>query len=282
MKRIHYLTITLLLQGVFIMFMNFSITKFNDTALFQNYSLMINLIVGIITVMMILSLKDVQKFANKEVELMINKKNLENIESMINVLRIQRHDHLNQIQTLQSMIYLGEIDAATTFLSGITKSYHNHDKILRLGDPGLTSLVNIKIEVANSKGIDLRVTVKEKMAPGSFDSWDLCSIVGNLLDNAIEYVYETSLPDKIILLDIEKESDTYLIRTSNFINQSIDVDKIFTMGYSTKKASGRGYGLFIAKQLVEKYGGTLTAKQGSGKLNGITSDKIEFTVVMGG
>lgn len=90
------------------------------------------------------------------------------------------------------------------------------------------------------------------------EPWDLCSIIGNLLDNAIE----SALQDKVhswIEVEFEYQDGMFVFSISNngaTINNE-DKERIFEAGFTTRDSIGRGYGLFIVKNLVEGYGGEI-------------------------
>ncbi len=200
--------------------------------------------------------KKLLNMAQKEVELEVVKSEFKNVELLINTLRQQRHDHANHIQTVNSMLHLQEIDDAKKYLAGISKSYHNKESVIRLGNPTLTALINAKNEFAGKYKIDLRVLEYEKMTLEQIKPWDLSSVLGNLIDNAIDYLVVSEIIDKVIELSFTKEASKSIIEISNPLQKEdlgIDVIKIFEQGYSSKSSVGRGYGLYIVKQILDKY-----------------------------
>jgi sensor histidine kinase regulating citrate/malate metabolism len=102
--------------------------------------------------------------------------------------------------------------------------------------------------------------------------WDLCSMVGNLLDNALEAVVCTQGP-KRMGFEIKHEQGNYIIYVHNSgprIPDSLKED-IFNLGFTTKGSHARGYGLYLVKKLVEEYGGNIEV---------ISQDKTTFIIYL--
>ena len=97
-----------------------------------------------------------------------------------------------------------------------------------------------------------------KMTP-----WDLCSILGNLIDNAMEAAVQ--IPDnRRVSLEIKYEANQYVVYVYNNgppITAS-QKKKLFQPGYTTKNSEARGYGLFLVNKLVQQHGGTIEVKSG--------------------
>ena len=79
---------------------------------------------------------------------------------------------------------------------------------------------------------------------------DLCRIMGNLLDNAIDAAKESD--EKVISLIMLKSGELYSITLCNSFKGEIDMAKIWKRGYSTK-GKNRGLGLNIVKKMIDNY-----------------------------
>lgn len=88
--------------------------------------------------------------------------------------------------------------------------------------------------------------------------WDLCSIIGNLIDNALDATLRGQ-PPRRVSLELKYEESQYVIYV---YNSGAKIPKqqenlLFTPGFSTSGSAGRGFGLYIVKRLVNKYGGSI-------------------------
>jgi len=236
----------------------------------------INGIVVFFSVLILISIKNIAEIISKEAELETVKSEMKNTESLIDLLRQQRHDHINHIQTIQAMLYLEEIDDAKEYLQGIGKNYQYMGTIIRLGNPVLTALINTKKELALKYDINIEIVSATKIALENVKAWDLSSIMGNLIDNAIDHSMENAEEKRIIKIDVKRDKTRgkVVLHIENYLNNvNFETERMFDQGYSTKDSAGRGYGLFIVKELVEKYKGDIDCR--------IIDDRIRFTLELG-
>jgi len=216
-----------------------------------------NIVIFVTTVLMLLSLKKANYFIKKEMELELIKSNMKNTEDLLNLLRAQRHDYLSHIQTIESLVILNEQEELAEYIKGISKEYRITNEMIRLGNPVLTAIINTKKEIAEKKGILFHVKCKNKVLLHGVNSWELSSIVSNLIENAIEEA-ATSKDEKWIKITISYVDNNFIFEIENTgaINEKIK-ESLFEQGVSSKSDIGRGYGLFIVKNIVEKYNGQI-------------------------
>jgi len=216
------------------------------------------------------------KEMDKNNELAIVKSEFKNTEALIDLFRKQGHDHINHIQTVNSMLMLDEQEIAINYLQGIAETYRFSGQFLRLGNPTLTAVVNTKKELANQKGIEFIVLKYCRVKLSKIKPWDIASIIGNLLDNSIEYLLmHKELPQKIYFhVENTEDMEGYIFKVKNHYKQdNINLNRFFEQGFSTKANAGRGYGLYIVKELLEGYGGNIEVNT--------SEDSIIFTLEVG-
>jgi sensor histidine kinase regulating citrate/malate metabolism len=174
------------------------------------------------------------------------------------LLRQQSHDHINHIQTVSAMLMLDEVKTAKDYLKGISKNYHFTGHFLRLGNPSLTALVNIKLELAAQKNIHCEVLKYCRVKLKNIAPWDLTALIGNLFENAMEHVLSQETLERALKFSIENTENLkgYKIVLSNpYLEKSFDLEKYKGLGFSTKAKEGRGYGLNIIYEISKKYKG---------------------------
>lgn len=210
---------------------------------------------------------------DKNNELAIAKAEFKNTEALISLFRKQGHDHINHIQTVSSMLMLDEHTVAMDYLQGIAETYRFSGHFLRLGNASLTAVVNTKKELANQRGIEFIVVKYCRVRLTKIKPWDMASIVGNLLDNSIEYLLAHKDLLQKIFFYVENTVDMkgYIFKIGNpYKKGDTRLEDLFNQGYSTKASAGRGYGLYIVRELVEGYNGSIKAE--------VSGDVIEFIV----
>ena len=107
------------------------------------------------------------------------------VDNMYRQMRGWRHDYRNHIQTMKAYAANGDIEALKHYLDLLDDDLTTVDTVIKTGNPMTDAILNSKISLAKSKGIrvvaDAHIPVKLKSS-----EIDLCCIIGNLFDNAIE------------------------------------------------------------------------------------------------
>lgn len=247
--------ITLLIQTLFIIIINSAIFVSPNITKLKESLPFINLFIIIMAALTILSIKKVQEEAENNIKIKLLNKQLQEVENLNYMLQTQQHEHSRHIQSIQAMVYLETYEELKEYINGIAKNYRYTDNLINVGHPAITSLVNTKRNIAQSLGIDFAIAAKCNLYSLNIPAWDLCSILGNLIDNAIEAaVYDTN-PKVAIDFTFENEIYNIIIKNNGLVIPE-DAD-IFSPGFSTKDPMSRGYGLFVVKNLLKHYGGEI-------------------------
>jgi two-component system sensor histidine kinase AgrC len=253
-----FVILTILMETLFIAVFNQKLLISNDLQSLKSYLPFANVVAVVLAVLALFSIKEMEGKTRRETEMQVLKSNLAQVEDLLNSLQLQKHEHTRHIQTLQAMLYLGEIEKATEYIEGISESYWHEVDIVQVGHPAVTALLNSKKQVAQSRGVEFDFSVKCNLAGMRISAWDFCSILGNLVDNALEAVI-TEPDNKVVTVEIKAEEDFFVIYVYNTGPRMTKLQKnnLFKPGYTTKKSDGRGYGLYVVKKLVDSYGGTI-------------------------
>lgn len=263
---------TILLEAWFIVLVNHQIYLAHNVEDLKRFLPFINLVVLALSVLVVFSIKRLEEGARKLIELNLLKTHLLQVEDMLGASQNQKHEHSRHIQTIQAMLYLEEADKAQEYIEGIAERYRHTGEIIHTGYPALTALLNSKRKVAEVKRIDFAFAVKCDIADISIAPWDLCSIVGNLLDNALEAALQVQTHRRVAV-EIKYEHMNYAIYVYNNgpkISEEIK-RQLFKEGYTTKSSEARGYGLYLVKKLVDKY---------EGKIDVLSGDRTAFIVYL--
>ncbi|SIR49084.1 Sensor_kinase_SpoOB-type, alpha-helical domain [Peribacillus simplex] len=183
-------------------------------------------------------------------------------QSLFASVRSLRHDFSNHIQVIHGLLKLEENAKALEYLTGLSKEVHSIESMkLDVTHPGLSVLLETKRLSAQNYNIDIEVDV----SPESFNrikTIDLIKLLSNVIDNAIEATIE--LPERERRMNIACKADdekyTFMVTNTGPMISDLDLGNIFASGFSTKKAQKgkvRGQGLFIVKDLVNRYDGEI-------------------------
>ena len=196
---------------------------------------------------------DLTKQYNNKLEL-YNK----TMQELIDTQRRTVHEFNNKMTVLNGYIKDKRYEDAEFFISKSLKETKNLDNTLfkNIKNSGLKSLLLFKYAEIKDKNIGFELMVNKRIESLIVDSDDICKILGIFLDNAIEAAANSEKP--FISLGIVKIEETISITIMNSIasehieKESNFKEKIFEVGYS-KKGYNRGFGLSIAKDLIDRY-----------------------------
>lgn len=253
--------ITIIIQSLLIVLIN-QVTFVSDNLnALKGLLPLANLIILILTVLVILSIKEIEGNIKRKTETELLRTHLKQVEDLVTTLQAQKHEYARHIQIIQAMLYIDELSNARDYINGISKNYRHAEDMVYVGNPTLTVLLNSKRKVAESYNIAFDFVVRCDITKLKIPLWDLCSIIGNLLDNAFEAVIQRK-SNRNVGFEIKFEDKKYKIYVHNngFKILPSEQNLIFKDGYTTKQSKARGYGLYIVKALVNQYKGEIEIK----------------------
>jgi sensor histidine kinase regulating citrate/malate metabolism len=185
---------------------------------------------------------------------------LDSMRGFAESLRSQAHESANRLHTVVSLIELGRTEEAVGFATAeLDLAQRLTDQVVgSVGEPVLAALLLGKSAEAGERGVEVVLsedTEVDDTALEHLDSRDLVTILGNLIDNAVEAVADR--PGPRVEVTIRSTSDGLLIRVAdNGPGVPADTSELFRRGWSTKSGD-RGLGLALVGQSVRRHGGTV-------------------------
>nr|WP_063763709.1 sensor histidine kinase [Actinoplanes subtropicus] len=187
---------------------------------------------------------------------------LRSVNGLTTALRAQEHEFANRLHVMSGLLEMGEQEEAADYLAEISAgSLARADDIrARIAPPAVAALLLAKTTVAAEQNVRLTITDDSHLDQPGVDVRALLTVVGNLVDNAIEALGR--LPGtREITLEIKDEDGVRVVVTDNGPGiASTHVDDIFQDGYSTKATGSggrRGLGLALVHRIVHRAGGTI-------------------------
>jgi len=179
-------------------------------------------------------------------------------------LRVRRHDVINHLQVVYSLMQLGEGEEALRYLEKIQADFVTTRAVLRTADPAVNALLSAKKLQGEQRGLAMEMEIAGDLSRLPMESWEFCRILGNLLDNAMD---AASQADKGRVNLHLREDDSGI--SFSVINNGAAIapslrERVFAPGFTTKGDRGSGMGLYIVRSLVTRYGGDVTLS-GSGE-----------------
>ncbi len=192
---------------------------------------------------------------------------LKTIRGFAEALSAQAHESANQLQTVISLIELGRADEALRFAATeLAVAQHLTDVVVgAVGVPELAALVLGKAAEASERGVELRVDDDLEVPAGVADPRDLVTIVGNLLDNAVDAAADAGQPRWVRLeagtLTVDGVEELEIVVADSGPGLGPDAAAhAFERGWTTKPTDrplGRGVGLALVVQAVHRLGGAV-------------------------
>ena len=175
-------------------------------------------------------------------------------ETMYQEMRGWRHDFRNHLQLLKSYAQKGDLDAVRAYLAELEQDRSRVDPAVKTGNTMADAILNSKISLARSKGVPVRADARIPVKL-SISDLDLCVILGNLFDNAIEASVKLPESQRLIRLYMDMKGSQLYISFTNFAPGG----KLTQAGgrFSTTKGSGHGFGLLRIDSVVKRLGGYL-------------------------
>ena len=193
---------------------------------------------------------------------------LSGVRYMVESMRANNHDFINKLHVILGLIQMGNVKEASEYIMHITSIQQTliHNIMKNIEDPSVAALLIGKY--ARAAELNIRFTLKSgsKLSRNdiSLMSGDLVTIIGNLLDNAMDSMNQITNLTKELSVGIFTEPHAILISVDD-TGKGISPEnqkRIFENGFSTK-GNGRGTGLFVVNNLIKKYGGTISVESES-------------------
>ena len=183
------------------------------------------------------------------------------VENMYRKMRGWRHDYRNHIQVMKAHAAQGDLEAIKQYLDMLDTDLNTVDTVVKTGNAMADAILNSKISLAQSRGITVRcdahIPVKLKMS-----ELDLCCIIGNLFDNAIEASLPLPESERLIRVYMDMKGTQLYISFTNF-TAAKKLPKVGKLFRSTT-GDGHGFGLVRMDAIVERLEGYLSRNSEDG------------------
>ncbi|WP_068984059.1 sensor histidine kinase [Lysinibacillus sp. RS11] len=183
---------------------------------------------------------------------------LTGVKAFVQALRVQTHEHKNKLHTIAGLLQLGHHEQALSYLTQVKEEHDEITNFLneRIKNENISGLLLSKISYAKEQGIRLEIDRESRLTifPKNLDHHDFVILFGNLIENAFDALRDVQMDEKIIHVSVDEDEDVLAILvTDNGIGMSDEVKAhIFDNGYSTKEKKGRGIGLYLINEIVQK------------------------------
>lgn len=187
----------------------------------------------------------IERFQSELIE-----KQVREIQNMYRQVRGWRHDYRNHIQNMKIQLSEGNYEQLAEYLNELADDLDTVDTVIKTGNVMADAILNSKLTVAQKMNVRLNVkaNVPEQLPMSDVE---LCSILGNMLDNAIEACGILPEEERFIRVYIGKLKGQMYLSVQNSAGK-VRKEK---GSYLSTKEGEHGYGLFRIDKIAMKYGG---------------------------
>ncbi|MFI9757216.1 ATP-binding protein [Streptomyces sp. NPDC051963] len=179
------------------------------------------------------------------------------------LLRAQAHEFANQLHTISGLIQIGEQDEVVRYIRALSRRRQSLDVTLsrRVRDTAVAALLTAKASLAAERKVTLRIsddTALDRLTPE--DAADVATVVGNLVDNAVDAAAHDGERWVEVELRQDASSVEIVVRDSGPGVAPELAREVFTHGFTTKAAheGERGIGLALTRLVCERHGGEIS------------------------
>lgn len=183
------------------------------------------------------------------------------VENMYKQVRAWRHDYKNHIQVLKAYAAADDLNSIRSYLDELECDLSTVDTVIKTGNPMADAILNSKISLAKSKNITVIADAHIPLALTTSDI-DLCVIIGNLFDNAIEASLSLPPEKRVIRVYMDMKGTQLYISFTNFTSGK-KLQKVGRIFRSTK-GEGHGIGLLRIDDIIDRHSGFISRNSEDG------------------
>ncbi len=185
------------------------------------------------------------------------------VRRFIDALRAQNHEFLNRMHTISGLLQLKCYDEAMKYIDDISDL---HEEILgfltkHIKNPSLSGLLLAKYNKMEEMKIKFSIDPSSQVSheDDGINTEVLLTVVGNLIENAIDAVGELDRERRNVALTINdgREELEIIVTDTGAGIPDENIEKIFEFGFSTKEGANKGVGLALIKQILEGVSGSI-------------------------
>lgn len=204
--------------------------------------------------------KDKMQISMLELQLNEQKTLIEDASSISTEIRKAEHDLKHHLLSVLGIIEDGNLSEAQKYLKDLLHEYETSIfKYISIDNSAINSIINLKIGRCHSENIDIKLEIQSDFS--GFNDVDICVLLANLFDNAIEASAKVNSP--YISVAIRNEKNYLCIMVKNKIDGSVIEKNIFLKTTKSDKTN-HGLGLYSISQIVDKYDGIKSYYENNG------------------
>ena len=180
-----------------------------------------------------------------------------------NTLRAQRHDFLNHLQVVYSLIEMEEYQEANEYIEQVYGRITSVSRTMKTAIPAVNALMLVKAAACEKAGVqvEMNITSTWETLEAAIPDWEMCKVLSNLIDNAIDAMENMPPEKRRLSISLAENVKQYTFRVEN-TGEPIPEDireRIFIPGFTTK-GDGHGMGLHIVRRTLKEWSGDIAVE----------------------
>ncbi len=199
----------------------------------------------------------IERFQSELIE-----KQMQEIQNLYRQVRGWRHDYRNHIQNMKIQLAEGNYEGLGQYLSELADDINTVDTVVKTGNVMADAILNSKLSAAEK--LNIKTNVKANIPDGlPLTDVELCAVIGNLLDNAVEACAKIPETQRFIRIYMGKLKNQFYLSVQNSAGE---VKRSGHTYFSTKpnESGSHGYGIFRIDRIVKKYNGYVNRQNEEG------------------
>ena len=183
-------------------------------------------------------------------------KSMGDMETLNNTLRAQRHDFLNHLQVVYTLMEMEEYGEANAYIEKVYGDITSLSRVMKTANPAINALLRVKLASCEKQQIRVNLEIRSAWKDLPMPGWEMCKVLSNLIDNAADALAEVE--NRNLRIELKEDLHAYRFRIENN-GPMIPVAQQKNIFYAgvTSKARGHGMGLFIVRNTLKNYGGDI-------------------------
>lgn len=255
------ITVASVIISTCIIVVSISVMKnYDDTHINVYMQIIILLIISIDVILLYLIFQVNEKCSNEKELMQLQQESefqqqyMDNVRQMDEHIRKIRHDMKNQLNVVAALIEEEQYEKAKDYITSYSGQVVSKERYINTDNEIINAVINSKVLFCKDNGIQIYTTVQKNI--GKIEDRDMCSLLGNILDNAIEAECRLNEADRHIELQITMENTAISIIVKNRIYESV-LELNNDMKTTKGDSKNHGLGTKIIAKIVKKYDGYL-------------------------
>lgn len=232
-----------------------------DNTIILNNLFITSVILSVLVISQILAYLYVVKITKEKEALKVSSEYNEVIDEIVQEIKQRQHDFVNYKNTIKGIIEVVDEKDVKVAINNYIKAEDMYDnrinELIYIDNVVIRSIIYRNICRAKENNVNFEYKIENNVLDNIFSYHEISNLLNNLINNSFDEVLKDECDKKNIEVKIvNKDNTSYLIIKNQIANTNdINLNEMFTRGYSTKSTGTRGYGLYNIQQIVNLHKG---------------------------